>query len=347
MPRKIRVGVIRCDTHGYYFGAQMGYEDLDPAGLVKHDYIVAHYYQNIYNPWDLEKLPKVPGMEITACYDHERERAEQFSATFSGKPVVCDKVEDMIPHLDAIFISDCDGGGGDHLKLATPFLKAGVPTFVDKPFASTLKDARALVRLAEKHGTPMYNSSILTVVPAADMFKARYAEIGFPTVGVVKGVGGAFSQENLGSREFGGIEDRLAYLIHGVALALNLFGSDIDFIECMGTLPLEYVHLHMKSGNEVMILNTSVEHFPERCSFYAAGYSAQGAIASNPIGDFEFIYGGQRILQLFKQMIETGKPPRSYEDIIYHIAVIEAAQIAQRTGRQVSVDAVVKGKERL
>lgn len=130
-------------------------------------------------------------------------------------------------------------------------------------------------------------------------------------------------------------------------LALNLFGSDVDFVECMGTLPLEYVHLHLQSGKEVMILNTSVEHFPERCNFYAAAYSKEGAIASNPIGDFEFIYGGQRILQNFKKMIQTGKPPRSYDDIVYQIAVIEAAQMAQRTGRRVKVAEVLSGKERV
>jgi len=338
----IRVGVIRCDTHGYYFGAQMGYHDLVPGKLVEHDYIVAHYYQNIYDPWDLEKLPKVPGMRITACWDAEGERAQRFSETFSGRPVACDKIDDMIPLIDAIFISDCDGGGGDHLKLATPFLKAGIPTFVDKPFASTLADANAIVKLAQKHGTPMYNSSILSVVPAADMFRSRFAEIGDATVGVIKGVGGAFSQENLGSRDFGGIEDRLAYIIHGVALALNLFGSDVEFVEAMGMLPLEYLHLHMASGKEVMILNTSVEHFPERCNFYAAAYSAQGAVTSNPIGDFEFIYGGQRILQNFKKMVQTGKPPRAYDDIIWHIAIIEAAQVAQKTGRQVRVEDVLK-----
>lgn len=345
--KPIRVGVIRCDTHGYYFGAQMDSANLVPGKLVEHDYIVAHYYQNIYNPWDLEKLPKVPGFEIAKCYDHDRARAEQFSETFSGKPVVCDSVNEMVEGIDAVFISDCDGGGGDHLALATPFLKAGVPTFVDKPFASTLADAKAIVKLAEKHGTPMYNSSILSVVPAADLFKRRFPEIGDATVGVVKGVGGAFSQENLGEREFGGIEDRLAYIIHGVALALNLFGSDVEFVEAMGTLPLEYFHLHMSSGKEVMILNTSVEHFPERCSFYAAGYSAQGAVASNPIGDFEFIYGGQRILQNFKKMIDTGKPPRDYADMIWHIAIIEAGQIAQQTGRRVRVQDVLKGKVKL
>lgn len=345
--KPIRVGVIRCDTHGYYFGAQMDAEHLVPAKLVEHDYIVAHYYQDIYNPLKLDKLPKVPGMEIVKCYDYDRARAEHFSETFSGRPHVCDSVEAMVEGTDAVFISDCDGGGGDHLKLATPFLKRGLPTFVDKPFAPTLAEAKALVRLAKRHGAPMYNESILSVVPAADMFKSRFPEIGGATVGVVKGVGGAFSQENLGQREFGGIEDRLAYIIHGVALALNLFGSDVDFVEAMGTLPLEYLHLRLRSGKEVMILNTSVEHFPERCNFYAAGYSAGGAVASNPIGDFEFIYGGQRILRNFRQMVLTGKPPRPYEDMLLHIGIIEAGQIAQRTGRAVRVADVLSGKERL
>ncbi len=346
--KPIRVGVIRCDTHAYYFGAQMDPRHLVPEKLVEHNYICAHYYQDIYDPCHLEKLPRVGGFEIVACYDHDRAAAESFSETFGGHPRVCDTVAEMTEGIDAVFISDCDGGGGDHLELARPFLTAGIPSFVDKPFASTLRDARALVRLAKKHGTPMYNESILSVVPAADLFRRRFAEIGDATVGVVKGVGGAFSQENLGDRDaLGGLEDRLAYIIHGVALATNLFGSDVEHVEAMGTLPLEYMHLHTASGREVMILNTSVEHFPERCNFYAAGYSAGGAVTSRPIGDFEFIYGGQKILLNFKQMVRTGKLPRPYDDMIFHIAIVEAGQIAQRTGRAVRVDHVLKGRVKL
>ena len=343
--KKIRVGVIRCDTHGYYFGAQMDYANVVPEKLVEHNYIVAHYYQDIYDPLNLEKLPKVSGFEIVKCYDYERERAEEFAETFSGRPQVCDSIQEMTQAIDAVFICDCDGGGGDHLALAKPFLRKGIPTFVDKPFASTLADARAIVRLANKHGTPLYNDSILSVVPAADLFKRRFAEIGDATVGVIKGVGGAFSQENIGQRDpLGGIEDRLAYVIHGIALALNLFGSDVEFVEAMGWLPLEYLHLHMKSGKEVMVLNTAIEHFPERCNFYAAGYSQHGAVASQPIGDFEFIYGGQKILKNFKKMILTGQPPRAYDDILLHIAIVEAAQIAQSSGQAVFVRDVLRGK---
>ncbi len=145
--KTIRVGLIRCDTHGYYFGAQMDAKHLVPEKLVEYDYIVAHYYQDIYNPFKLDKLPTVSGFEIVKCYDYERERAERFSETFSGRPRVCETVEEMTEGIDAVFISDCDGGGGDHLELAMPFLTAGIPTFVDKPFASTLVDARAIVTL--------------------------------------------------------------------------------------------------------------------------------------------------------------------------------------------------------
>ena len=347
--KNIRVGVIRCDTHGYYFGAQMDPVNIVPEKLVAHNYIVAHYYQNIYDPCDLEKLPKVTGFEIVKCYDYERSQAEAFSEAFSGRPEVCDTVEEMTSGIDALFLSDCDGGGGDHLELATPFLKAGIPIFVDKPFACTLADAKAIVKLAKKHGTPMYNESILSVVPAADMFKRRFPEIGDATVGVIKGVGGAFSQENVDVQDAlgEGIEDRLAYIIHGVALATNLFGSDVEHVEAMGTLPLEYFHLHLASGKEVMILNTAVDHFPERCNFYAAGYSQGGAVASNPIGDFEFIYGGQKILRNFKKLVLTGELPRPYDDMIFHIAIIEAGQIAQRTGKAVKVQDVLRGKVKL
>ena len=163
-------------------------------------------------------------------------------------------------------------------------------------------------------------------------------------MGVVKGVGGAFSQDNVGAFDgSAGIEDRMAYIIHGVALALNLYGSDVEFVEAMGSLPLEYFHLHMRSGNEVIILNTATDHFSERCEFWAAGYSKHGSLASRPIGDFEFIYGGQKILRNFKRTVLTGQPVRPYEDMVFHIGVIEAGQIAQRTGRAVQVQDVLDG----
>ena len=114
--KTIRVGLIRCDTHGYYFGAQMDAKHLVPEKLVEYEYIVAQYYQDIYNPFKLDKLPTVSGFEIVKCYDYQRERAERFSETFSGRPRVCETVEEMAEGIDAVLISDCDGGGRERFQ---------------------------------------------------------------------------------------------------------------------------------------------------------------------------------------------------------------------------------------
>jgi Oxidoreductase family, NAD-binding Rossmann fold len=359
MPRKIRLAMLRCDTHAYYFGMLMA--RCDPLVIEKQNKIVHFYATSWYDPKDII-LPTTYAFDIVKCWDPDYSRAEEFSEAFLGKPEPCRTVEAATKDVDAVFVADCDGGGGDHLKLARPFLKKGIPTFVDKPFALTLKDAKAIVALAEQHKTPLYNSSILSEVVAAETFKRRFDEIGpaganwtelaqaaagmqcpvneVPGVrlGVVKGVGGAMSQENLGARDaLGGIEDCLAYIIHGIALAINVFGNGVEWVEAMGTRPLEYLHLHLRNGRDVMCLNPSVEVFPERCSFYVEAYSKLGVLHSGPIGDPEFLRGADRIVKKIRKMVRTGKPPRPYEDILEQIAVVDAAQKAQRTGKRVFV----------
>src|SRR5215210_2172425 len=55
-----------------------------------------------------------------------------------GVPLV-DKPADMIGKVDAMLIEAVDGSV--HLERAKPFLEAGIPCYVDKPFACSLADA--------------------------------------------------------------------------------------------------------------------------------------------------------------------------------------------------------------
>ncbi len=367
--KKIRIALVRCDTHGYYFGMLMA--PCDPIKVEKVNKIVHYYATDWYDPKNVI-LPTTYDFEIVKCWDYDYGRAVEFSDSFLGKPKPCRTLDEMTQDVDVAFVGDCDGGGGDHLKLSKPFIQSRIPTFVDKPFALTLKDAKAIVALARKHRTPIYNSSILTEVIAADNFKRRFAEIGPEganwtelaqaavamqcppqkvagvKLGIVKGVGGAISQENIGERDrLGGIEDRLAYIIHGIALGINIFGGGVEWVEAMGSLPLEYLHMHLKNGRDVICLNPGVDVFPERCSFYVEAYSKMGAIHSSPIGDPTFLRGADRIVKKIRDMVRTGKPPRSYDDILEQIAVVEAAQIAQRTGKPVFIKDVMSGKVKL
>ncbi len=110
--KKIRLGVIRADTHAYYYAVML--DKCDPLLPQKYDYVVHHYMSNIYRP-DAITAPWVDGFEIVKVYDYDTKQARAFSDTFQGRPVVCENTEQMFEGLDAVFIADCNGGG-DHLK---------------------------------------------------------------------------------------------------------------------------------------------------------------------------------------------------------------------------------------
>ena len=64
-----------------------------------------------------------------------------------GVSIVEDATE-MIGQVDGVLIESVDGSV--HYERAKPFLEAGVPMFIDKPFTCSLEHAKAIAKLAEK-----------------------------------------------------------------------------------------------------------------------------------------------------------------------------------------------------
>ena len=89
-----------------------------------------------------------------------------------GIPLV-DKPADMLGKVDGVIVASLDGSV--HLERARPFLEAGLPVFVDKPFACSAAQARAIVDLAVRHKAPLFSSSSLRYAP--EVIAAR-AELG-------------------------------------------------------------------------------------------------------------------------------------------------------------------------
>ena len=334
----IRVGMLRSDTHGYYYGALMA--PVDPVVLMQLDMAVHYYFTSRFFAHQFTR-PLTPGFEIVKVWDRDAGMAEKMSKLFFGKPTPCTDLAEMTKGIDAAFIADCNGGGQDHFELASPFLKKGIPTFVDKPFASTLADAKAMVRLAGKHRTPLLSASILSHVPTAELLKRRFPEVGKVGLGVIKGVIGGWLRDEKAKPQ---LEDFLAAVFHGICLGMNLFGEDVEWVEAMGTLPLEYVHMHLKSGVEIVVVNGSIGVFNDRNDYNVSAYGKEGMIVGPPIGDPEFVAGAARIVRLFKKMVKTGKPPISYDDMLRPVAVVEAAHKAQKAGKRVFLREVLRPK---
>jgi len=318
---KIRTGIIRCDLHAIYYANLIQKHDpylLREPDIGRGGYF---YFYTYYNQPRKIAFPEVPGFEVTKVWDEDRQLAENMSRIYYGKPRVCDTFEEVSDDVDLVSIADCNGDGSDHLELATPGLKKRVATFVDKPFAYEVEDARAIVELAKAHDTPVMSVSILRALPQAALFRNRFKEIGQPEFGTVKGGG-----------------DSMAGHIHAISLAQHLFGAGVESVECMGQTPLAYVHLDYagKAGRPKhgVILNCAPGAGPH-CAMYASAYSMSGAIHSPAFSDFEFPYGVVEILKMIKRMVRSRKPQLPYEEMVECIAIATAARLAQKERRRV------------
>ena len=324
--RKIRVAMLRCDGHAYTYGPLM--TKVDPQVFARDFHAEYHFMIDAYCP---EKLntPVVSGMEVAKVWDADPARAERVKELFLGRPRVCTSIDQMLDGIDAVFINDCDCNGSDHLELATPFLRRGIPTFVDKPFAAALEDAVRMIKLARRHKAPVFSSSILGYVNEVGHLKRRFGELPGPVrQGVVHGVGW---------KSVGGI-------IHGLTLAQAVFGAGVEWVECMGDGPLEYLLLHYQDGKEVLVRNAHTDIFGHFiCDVFSVTHGCppkNGHLRSIPVTDPEFIDGALNILRAFRKMVRTRQPPLPYEQLLELIAIDNAGREAQKKRRRVYIESL-------
>ena len=319
--------MIRCDLHAFYYGALMFKHD--PLKLREKNNSAFFYFYLLYNDPRVMTVPFIGGFELARVWDADYKKARTMVEIFGGKgAVACESFEEVSDGVDLVFIAECNGDGSDHLKLATPSLKKGVPTYVDKPLAFNLKDAQAIVKLARQQRTCTMSLSMLREVPQVTQFRRRFAELEYPDFIMIKGGGTSMAGQ-----------------IHAISLAQHLCGFGVKSVESMGRHPLGFVHLNYgraknKPQNGVMLNCDSGGTL--HCAFYLMATSPKGAIHSPPIGDFEFPYGAGIILEKIKKMVRTGRPPAPYEEMLENIAVADAARLAQKRGRAVKLSEVWK-----
>jgi predicted dehydrogenase len=339
MAEKIRVGIIRCDIHGMWYGALMDDPDIELLQRPrpwKEPYIyswqhglIHYYYYSEYRHPTTMTARKVEGFEITRIWDEDRPSAELFARVFRGRPKVCETANEVSDDVDLVLIGDGNGDGSDHLKLARPGLEKGVPTFVDKPLASTVKDAVAILEMAKRHHAPVASLSILQTDPQTLQFARRLPEIGRPNLGTVECP-----------------TTHLAGLIHAVSTAHTVFGTGVRRVSTM-PVPGKYVGIHLDYGDDSarpsqgVVLNSTADdnpfqHTPRFSRCFAAAYGSHGAIQGLVLDSYSAADGASVILELVRDMVRTGRSEPKTSDMLKAVAVCEA--IHQSLQRRQSVE---------
>ncbi|MBI4028251.1 MAG: Gfo/Idh/MocA family oxidoreductase [Verrucomicrobia bacterium] len=336
----IRVGLIRMDTHTMYIGVLMqAHEPMllrGPLpcrdGSFKHGWQAGGaylYFYTTYREPDRMTIPKVEGFEVVKVWDEDRELAELAAKVFYSKPRVCDTLDEASDDVDLVVIGDCKTEGQDHVKLASPGLIKGVPTFIDKPFAYCLKDALAITGLSKKHHAPVLSLSIMRETPGLTHFRNRLVEIAPLNLGVI----------------YGCAVVRLDGLIHAISAAQHVFGHGVKSVQCLSkdsdidVAKLYYGDQPDKPAGGVLLTAQGGGGAGVSFSFHAAAIGKYGAIQSEPQNDDSHPYGMRRIVEKIRTMARTGKSPVPMSEMLENIAVADAIRKAYRTGRCASVEA--------
>lgn len=159
-----------------------------------------------------------------------------------GVPLV-DKPEEMIGKVDAMLIEAVDGTV--HWDRAKPFLEAGIPCYIDKPFTCSVADAKKIIELAEKKKVPVFSSSSLRYAPEVVDFVAD------PKPGKLIGctVWSPASLSPIPERNAG----LYHYGIHGVEVLYTLMGPGCQRVTCMHEKGTDTVTGVWKDGRQATL----------------------------------------------------------------------------------------------
>ncbi len=128
------------------------------------------------NPVEPDKWPvgRTTRMLITHCWDRDSTLADAFAKKYNCEAVK--NYDDMVGKVDGMIFA-----GFNEVEwwpeLSKPYLEAGIPCFLNRPFAYSMKDAHEIVDTARKHGTPILCTDEREYIQQAIVARAKIEEL--------------------------------------------------------------------------------------------------------------------------------------------------------------------------
>ncbi len=124
-----------------------------------------------------QKFPE-SGLNHLGVVSHiwtQDEKVSAHIAKASNIETVVTEMTDMIESVDAILLARDDAE--NHYEMALPFLRAGIPIFIDKPLALTVKEAEKLLN-AQQYKDQIFTCSALRFAKELKLTELEKKKIG-------------------------------------------------------------------------------------------------------------------------------------------------------------------------
>ena len=115
-----------------------------------------------------EKDTPFTGMHITHCWEVDRSLAEEFAALYGCE--VVNNFDDMLGKVDGIISGGYYNHPWNHI-IHEPYLEAGLPNLINRPFANSLAKAKKIIETAKRGGAKILCPSSMELNDA--MYRAK------------------------------------------------------------------------------------------------------------------------------------------------------------------------------
>jgi predicted dehydrogenase len=218
--------------------------------------------------------------------------------------------------VDAVVV--VDDGSGSHARYAEFALRAGVPTFCDKPLGMTARAAKATADLAKSTGTPFLSASSLRFVPDIVALRKR-----MPSLGRV----------NLATSACG--NSLVYYGIHALSIYYAVVGGGALSCVNVGSAGRNIVRVRFADGRDLVLLVAERETMRAGYAISLFGTAGWETVSPNLANLYSYL------LEAFLEVARTGRAPYPVDEEVEVVAVLEAGERSLAEGREVSLTEVL------
>lgn len=248
---------------------------------------------------------KFPGVEVKYVWGETDEFAKNAAEKGSIPHIVKDPGE-MLGKIDALIVDHRHAKY--HLEAATPFIKEGIPTFIDKPFCYRVDEGKEFLAMARKYGTPV--TSYSSIAHSNGTYDVKKQVESMEKIKQVV----RYGPVEIDSK-YGGI---FFYGVHLLQPVMNIFGEDIERVRVTRDGRKGSASLVFKSGLYATLIFKKAygwETFVETEEDGLIELKSRVEEADPGINYVDMV-----------EMFRTGKEPRTHDSILNCVAVLEALE---------------------
>lgn len=314
---------------------------------------------SLSHPFTYADILDAKKIGVSYVWDYEKDRGTKFAEKHHA--VLVENPEEMISHgVDGVIFC---GIANERVQQALPFLKAKIPSFINKPMVTNTQDLEILSEAVKETGTPVYSASSIRYSPA---FQAISQIVKSGSLGTLLSASSTVChtidfymvppstwQDN---PAIGG-GSIINMGIHAMELIFLVMGTGVDSVHCYASKR----HFTQSQSEDTAVI--TLRYKDGRlgtvniiCASKSSGYdlsvmgtekSVQGSCPSDlvrishaeSLGDPDFYLenGYDPSISQFLDMVKSGKEPIPFEETCEIYKALIAARKSAESGLEIKI----------